>query len=277
MADREQTKKDFKSWRGEFFKPETRGAYALEDLTSHFKSKLDKEDLEELIQKVKWVCFVADNIHQGKIADLGLSIREGIRNLESEIPQQIDSIQKLIKFMEENPDIALLIAFEKGFGDSYPSFKEKLISFQEGLKEHFKQFFSEKNIDGSFPLMAWKISGPLIFPDSISKQFEKKDPEVNGLLFLLTFIFRTYTASNWKDLKKSNPDLLVKRPNHGKMPNYGEPCYRLVESFANAIFFPKGREEDENKEYSEQKIKLRISELIKKEACLKPWWFILMP
>ena len=39
MADREQTKKDFKSWRGEFFKPETRGAYALEDLTSHFKSK----------------------------------------------------------------------------------------------------------------------------------------------------------------------------------------------------------------------------------------------
>ena len=41
MADREQTKKDFKSWRGEFFKPETRGAYALEDLTSHFKSKKD--------------------------------------------------------------------------------------------------------------------------------------------------------------------------------------------------------------------------------------------
>lgn len=174
MADWEQTKKDFKPWGKSFFKADTRGADALKYLTIHFKSQLDKEDLEELIQKVKWACFFADNIHQGKIADLGLSIREGIRNLESEIPQQIDSIQKLIKFMEENPDIALLIAFEKGFDDSYPSFKEKLISFQEGLKEHFKQFFSEKNIDGSFPLMAWKISGPLIFPDSIAKQFEKK-------------------------------------------------------------------------------------------------------
>lgn len=276
MADRKQTKKHFKSWGADFFKPKTRGTYALEELTSHFKSKLDKEDLEELIQKVKWTCFFADNIHQGKIADLGLSIRAGIRNLESEIPQQIDSIQKLIKFIEENPDIALLIAFEKGFDDSYPSFKEKLISFQEGLKEHFKQFFSEKNKTGSFPLMAWKISGPLIFPDSISKQFEKKDPEVNGLLFLLTFIFRTYTAPIWKDLKKSNPDLTVKRPNHGKMPNYGEPCYRLVGSFANAVFFPDGREEDEYKEYSEQKINLRISELKKKDACLKPWWFVFM-
>lgn len=304
MIDREKIRDNFNKWKEEFSKPGTSGADALERMESHFSNLLDEDDLEALKNKVLQACFFAEKIHRGEIDDLGIDGRSRMRDIELEIPNHLKTIDKILKFMKKFPDFAKEIALNKGFYEEYssleesleeykkkypdlsktkdfekdfyekcPSSKQYLELYKEGIKEYSNNVKPKPGETNRSEYSTWHLAGPLKFPDSIAKQFEKKDPEVNGLLFSLAFIFRTYTTPTYRNLRQLNPEEAIKEPISGKMPKYGKPRYELVENFANAVFYPEGMEQDEKKEYSVENIKLRIAELIKKEAYLKPWWF----
>ena len=109
-----------------------------------------------------------------------------------------------------------------------------------------------------------KRLGALKYPKRPANQAHRKNLQENSLIFNLAFLFRHFT-------KKSNKGHWLPSTK-GALPKSGTPNYGLTSEIVNAVFFPTGKETNEDNEFTPQKIRDRVISLTQSNVKLISWF-----
>ena len=212
----------------------------------------------QLLNEIIYFCLdmvcLKNNI---KKDHFGLSRNQSRKFLE-EIPQQLQNIQQLKAFLKKYP-FESSIAFEstlfeeqgkeliKMFEDKLPkanagNFLNSVLSaWENGLR-----IYPEGVKDESLPM--WKTRGRLVYPDTLHRSQETKNPETDNLIFCLAFLFRNYS-------NKDHPDENWYVDRYGPMPQYGQPNSEHITNIVNAAL---------SKNFSLEDVKKLLQKLVTK-------------
>ena len=268
--------RQYEKWTKSFLCEGSRGRLALDALKT-IKAPRSKDELRQLTDQAKRLCFEAVHYETSSFKDSGKMAREEVEAVLKAIPNQTAALETLRKFVREYPSHSI-IGFDAAFleaDDKNPlkqaldgwkgeitteAFLDNILSlYQKGLT-YLEQVLSDAKKES---YLAMRVSGTLIYPNSLNKREKGAHAAENDLLFNLAYLFMDYTDSSAKlfGLSKIN----------GPMPNHGNPCYPHIADLANAVFYAGGDASQEVMEFTSTKVADRIRKLKEKGVHIAPY------
>lgn len=221
---------------------------------------LDKSQAGQLLLDVLLACYQA-----ATYTDLDKTFRENCSEVLLELPSQIKAIDKITKFMRRYPTAGSMALAQTvlewknkklGYGLQFFT-DEKFSPPFATIFEDFLNCYADELKQGIIGIKSGNFlprfkAGPLLYPKPLDQQRAQPNPQVSGLLFHLTFLYRFYTSPNPQGRRQLG----------APMPKTGKPCLPLVTLLTNATL---------GKDLSEQDVRSQINSLTKKGVTLLNW------
>lgn len=266
----------YNTWVKSFSCEGSRGRNALDALET-IKAPRSKDELRQLTDQAKRLCFEAVHYETSSFKDSGKMAREEVEAVLKAIPNQTAALKTLRQFIHEYPfhsskgfEAAFLKTVDKNplkqaldgwkgeittedFLDNIFSLYQKGLTYlEQGLSDAKKESY-----------LALRVSGTLIYPDSLNKREKGANAAENDLLFNLAYLFRDFTNPSVKPFGLSKIS--------GPLPDHGNPCYPHIAYLANAVFYESGDTYQEKNEFTDTKVADKIRKLKAKGVQIAPY------
>jgi hypothetical protein len=189
--------------------------------------ELDPDRGSDAIQSLKNLilaqCYFLVINHGDEQVKLAAKFRKDERRFIESGKKALQNIEDLLSFMKKfHP---LHRGMNEGANEDL-NLKQS-IDIDAFLSKYHVQLSEYIRITNKKLLPHWGQHGVLHFPGGLENQTQRKDHQVNGLLFAVAFLLRQYT-----DKAVSDENWLQRTD--GPMPTTGKPHYKLVAEIFNA-------------------------------------------